>query len=32
MSELVSPDGTPEDGPGAVTSVGGPEDGSGADT
>ena len=28
----VTTDGTPEDGPGAVTSVDGPEDGSGADT
>ena len=28
----VTTDGTPEDGPGSVTSVDGPEDGSGADT
>ena len=28
----VTTDGTPEDGPGAVTSVNSPEDGSGADT
>ena len=28
----VTTDGTPEDGPGVVTSVDGPEDGSGADT